>query len=396
MNQRLRNTAGSIAGALALALGIILQIPGAAWAGFGGDAPSAPSLRGPSSVSTSQPFKLKFYYPKGQIKSYDIEVFHCPTTSHVRPSNDTHTDPFPTGGCEPPKIMGTSAMTPDTGEATIDVKHGLTSLHQGGGLGDAAQDTQTWIQGNWFVRVRLVSSAGARGPWSNWHHTLVGSGRVSRFSRPKGLRADRGAASARLVMRGLKPPVVKGPAANAIERGDTFDVIVVLPSHQDYGKWGCCDFQLERARMVTKENLAYLNQHNGFPASGPRKPWNEHSSYLGSIHNEAGSQWHNVVATGPLRPHSPEFSYRYWFRVREVYDPNGYPNTAGSTYGPWSKWHSFVVSDPLPVRASPGGIQRKTGPVQMKPNGAGQQSNQTQRRSLPAVQGRQLTLPTGQ
>lgn len=395
MNHRLRNAAARTVGALAL--GIVLQIPGAAWAGFGGSAPSAPALRGPSSVSTSQPFRIQFYYPKGHIKSYYIQFFHCPATSHVRPSNDTHTDPFPTDGCDVPKRPIKSDISSDTGEVTLYVKQGVIQQHEYGQFGNAAQDAQKWVQGNWFVRVRLVSLAGIRGPWSNWHHTLVGSGRVSRFNRPKGLRADRGGASARLAMRGLQPPVVKAPAVHAIERGDSFNLVLALPSHHDYGKWGCCDFQVERAKMVTKDNLAYLNKHNGFPAPGPRKPWTEHSSYLGSISNEAGAQWQNVVATGPLRPHSPEFSYRYWFRVREVYDPNGYPNTAESTYGPWSKWHSFVVSNPLPTRASPGTIRKKTGPIHMQPNGgAQQQGSQSQRRSLPAVQGRHLTMPTRQ
>lgn len=381
-------------------LGLMLLMPGLAQAGFANNQPSAPMLRGPASISTSQPFNIQFYYPKGQIKGYLIEFFHCATTSKTRPSNDSNTEPFPTSDCEPAKTVKPNGISPDSGEVTINVKYGVTQLHEHGAMGNPAVATQQWLQGNWFVRVRLTSSSGVSGPWSNWHHTLVGNGRVGRFVGAKGLRADRSTASTRVVMHGLKPPVVQAPGQKQVERGNRIDMVFILPRHHDYTKWVCCDFEVQRAKIVTKENMDYINKHHGFPvANGPRKPWNEH---VGSRSYEAGqilpgSKWHISEGANIFRPHSREFGYRYWMRVREEYYPKGLSSSSNSAPGPWSQWRTFVVQEPLQTNLSVGVPKNKVRQIQPRPTVSGQQGSQTrQQRALPAIQQHRLMLPAQQ
>ena len=83
----------------------------------------APILQGPSSVSASQPFQISFYYPKGQIKKWQMDLSHCPSGATLRPSDDSNQEPFPGQGCEVPRGIE-APISPDTGNASVDARYG--------------------------------------------------------------------------------------------------------------------------------------------------------------------------------------------------------------------------------------------------------------------------------
>jgi len=330
---------------MALAVALLPRLSVAALTGNG---PPSPQLRGPSSLSTSQAFTISFYYPKGKVKSYSIEFFHCQAGSTVRPSNDNNTDPFPVQGCEPPKTSTPSLISPDTGQVTIDVKKGVTSIHQYQTKNFSARDTERWLEGNWYVRVRLFSLSDAVGPWSKWHRTVIGSGNIGKPIGTSGLMAGRHRVNSSLVMRGLKPPIIAAPMQGAIMRGG-IGTSGTLPAHARYSDWRCCDIQWQRAVIVAKENGDYVKAHtppgavpqSAFP--GPRGPWTGPGLHNGSHPLEHAPSFAGSWGYDVLRPRSREFGYQYWFRIREHFVP-------GNASGPWSAWRSFIVQEPAAPR----------------------------------------------
>jgi len=324
---------------LTLALGVIL-LSALARAGATG-APPAPLLQGPSSVPTSQPFQVNFYYPKGQIEKWEMDLFHCPTGSTLRPSDDSNTEPFIGQGCEVLPRIG-APISPDTGKETVDMKYGIVSTYKHNH--SAATDAQVmkWYQGNWYLRARLISLSGVTGQYGKWHRTLIGSLHIGRRIGTGGLLANRN--SSVLAMKGLKPPVINFPLQGAVLRAKVI-TSGSLPAHARYSDWQCCEMQWQRAVVVTQENDDYVKattpagQVPQIPFPTPRAAWSGLGLYNGSHPPEHGPSFASGWRHGDLRSHSRKFGYQYWIRIREHYIP-------GNAFGPWSAWRSFIVQEP--------------------------------------------------
>jgi hypothetical protein len=322
-----------IAGGLTIVFGLAL-LPRPALADSPGGKPPTPTLQGPSAISTSQPFELSFSYPKGEVKNYRLEFFHCRPGTNAAPSDDSNTEPWPVQGCEPALTATPNPIANDSGQVTVNVKYGVTAIHQYNTKDYSAKDTAQWLEGNWYVRVRLISTSGVQGSWSNWHHTFVGSPNIG---KPIGIKAavgDRSRVSAAVVMRGLAPPVVTAPMEGQVFHGDPIGNAITLPAHARYADWSCCNIQWQRAAVVTAQN-----ESGGFPTA--RVPWNKSIGLYGGYSPtiESGPSMHGAWSFDMMRPHSRKIGYRYWFRLREHYSP-------GNAYGPWSAWRSFIVQEP--------------------------------------------------
>jgi len=370
---------------LTLALGVVL-LSAFALADASGS-PPAPILQGPSSVSASQPFQISFYYPKGQIKKWQMDLFHCPSGATLRPSDDSNEEPFPGQGCE--LLPGTQApISPDTGKATIDIRSGLLTTYKHNH--PTANDAQVmkWYQGIWYLRARLISLSGVTSQYGKWHRTLIGSLRIGRRIGTGGLLARRNSS---VLVKGLKPPVINFPLQGAVLRAKVI-TSGSLPAHARYSDWRCCEMQWQRAVVVTKENDDFVKastpvgQVPQTPFQTPRAAWSGLGLYNGSRPLEQGPSFASSWLHDDLRSHSRKFSYQYWFRMREHYIP-------GNVFGPWSAWRSFIVQEPMPSRtvnvhgahatpiAHPGSL-----------NSAGQQ--QKTRKLVPLAPMHRLTLPT--
>jgi hypothetical protein len=327
----LKHTLRFMTGGLTIAFGLALQ-PGLSLADS--SKPPTPTLQGPSAISTSQPFKLSFSYPKGEVKSYALETFHCRPGTSAPPSDDSNSEPWPVQGCEPAQTTTPSTISPDSGQVTINVKYGVTAIHQYNTKDFSAKDTAQWLEGNWYVRTRLISTSGVQGSWSNWHHTLIGSANIGKPIGIKGAVADRSRVSPAVVMRGLAPPVVVAPMEGQVFRGDPIGNAVTLPAHARYSDWSCCNIQWQRAAVITPEN-----EPGGFPTA--RAPWNKSIGLDGGYSPtiESGPSIQGMWSFDMMRPHSRKIGYRYWFRLREHYSP-------GNMNGPWSALRSFIVQEP--------------------------------------------------
>jgi hypothetical protein len=346
----LMHTRKFMIGGLTIVFGLVL-LPGLALADSSGAKPPTPTLQGPSTISTNQPFKLSFSYPKGEVKSYALETLHCRPGTNAPPSDDNNSEPWPVQGCEPATTTTPSTISPDSGQVTIDVKYGVTAIHQYNTKDFSARDTAQWLQGNWYVRTRLISTSGVQGSWSNWHHTFIGSPNIGKPIGIKGAVGDRSRVSSTVVMRGLAPPVIATPTEGQVFHGEPPPVGFItasgtLPPHARYSDWACCDIEWQRANVVTQENNAYVAAHTppgGIPQSGfptARSPW--HTSIGlngGSRAVEIAPTFHGGWTFDQLRPHSHKLGNQYWFRVREHYTPGNAP-------GPWSDWRSFIVQEP--------------------------------------------------
>lgn len=297
-----------------------------------GDKPPAPTLHGPTAIAATQPFNVRFSYPKGSAKSYVLESFHCQPGTNAPPSNDSNAEPWPVQGCEPAETYSPHAISPDTGQVTIDVKYGVSAIHQYKSKNASAKATEQWLQGNWYVRVRLVSMVGVRGDWSRWHHTLIGSGNISKPVGTKGFVGNQHRVATSVIMRGLKPPRVTAPAQHKVFHAGSVRAAVTVPSHTPYSDWACCDIQWQRAAVITKENAA-----GGFPTA--RSTWKSSLNFAGySMQQESGPMVSASWGYDTLRPHSRKFGFQYWFRVRERY-------SSGNAPGPWSAWRTFIVQE---------------------------------------------------
>ena len=345
----LKHTLRFMTGGLTVAFALALQ-PGLSLADS--SKPPTPTLQGPSAISTSQPFNLGFSYPKGEVKSYALELLHCQPGTSGRPSDDSNTEPWPVQGCEPTLTTTPRVISPDSGQVTINVKYGVTAIHQYNTHDTSAADTAQWLQGNWYVRARLISTSGVQGSWSAWHHTLIGSANIGKPIGIKGALADRSRVSAQVVMRGLAPPVVAAPMEGQVFNANPIGNSVTLPAHARYPDWSCCDVQWQRAAVVTIQN-----EPGGFPTA--RAPWNNAIGLFGgySPNIESGPSIHGMWSFDVMRPHSRKIGYRYWFRLREHYSP-------GNASGPWSAWRSFIVQEPAQANKFPlphGGAQSLPG-----------------------------------
>lgn len=364
--------------------------------------PPAPVLQGPSSVSTSQPFQLSFYYPKGQINRARLQFFYCQTGSNVSPSNDSNTEPFPIKGCEilPDRHI---SLSPDAGKETLDIKNGLFTTYKYEHPTATNAQMMKWYQGNWYVRARLVSLSGTYGSYGKWHRTLVGSPFVGKPIGLGGAIAAPGISPA-IVMKGLKPPKFTTPKNGQFFFGgpQSIDAAGTLPPHGHYAKWACCDMQWQRAVIATEQNNAYVKAHTppggvpeiAFPT--PRSDWHppfgtELDGYSPTIEN--GPTFHGGWSFASLSPHTHQFGYRYWIRIRERYQPAN-----KIYYGPWSAWRSFTVQEHFATTTvNFGGVHAVPGAHPGSPSSSGPNNTNAQpAQSAPKVRVapiRRLSLP---
>jgi hypothetical protein len=405
---RIRDARTAVMRALLYA-GLVL-IPGVSWAGPGGNGFPTLQLQGPSSIKASQSFALSFGYPPTLAHSttpyvyWDMEIYHCDPGADQAPGDvpgDTGLGTFPglngamcnMVGPSPQAPFYRKALTgPGSGNIAIGMMPYLTGIHQTLTHQSSAASLQKWMRGSTiYVRVRLSSPSAGEGPWSYWHRTAVGSGITLQAGQPGANLHGPAQFNYGLVMRGMKSPVIISPRAGSVQRGNTIPLTYQLPVHPDYGKWLCCDMQFQRAVITTAANLEVSNRLHHFPvATQPRKPWPYPNGYASTSEKgmiSPGSQWSQTPSAGPFQPHSAEFGYRYWMRVREEYLPGGFGHSSQEVPGPWSAWQSFYVQDPLMMHIpssafSPSGQGQSQGAQQ---NG---QSGQQHGSQLPAVQSR--------
>ncbi|MEJ2380584.1 MAG: hypothetical protein P8076_05280 [Gammaproteobacteria bacterium] len=234
-------------------------------------------------------------------------------------------------------------------------------------------------------------------PWSGWLSFVVqekpgaklpkstaGTPRTRRQQRP-----TRGRVQTQVALQGLKPPLITAPTGGQVFHSGKIVIRIALPKHTDRSKWQCCDYQIDRARVITKENNAYVKNHtppgsvmqSDFPS--PRARLDEDDPL--APESASSGPWTWSWSVSQYRPHSHKFGYRYWVRVREHYLPAKAP-------GPWSAWRSFIVQEPLTYTVLPRAGGALPGASQNQ-----QHSGQKQRRQLaPNSPTRRLSLPMQQ
>jgi len=170
----------------------------------------------------------------------------------------------------------------------------------------------------------------------------------------------------------------------------------VLPQHSNYERWGCCDFEIQRATIISKENNDYVKSHTqpGQPMSSAfpttRAPWKS-PNFANGYTTEKGPSYDISPPIDLFKPNSHKFGYQYWFRVREHYTP-------GNTSGPWSGWRSFIVQAPIELSRSLTGIHLQGKTQNSKPSDQ-QQASQLKHSSTGTLQvspHQRLRLPTRQ
>lgn len=239
------------------------------------------------------------------------------------------------------------------------------------------------VPGTWYLRVRLqwgnLAGTAAQGGWSAWHRTLVEDTHRAVFTGTKGMRVGRAQAGSlhiKVDMTGAKPPVITAPMAAQVFHGAPINISVSVTPHKPGSVWACCEMQWKRAVILSPENKAYSQVHtpghSAFPT--PPTPW-QFTSMVGFAWNvqEVGSSLHGQMFYNQLRPHDRSFGYRYWFRMREDYYPGGLQENRYP--GPYSKWRSFDVQEPI-MAATPyhGGVRMRPAAHLGKPS-SGQQQN---------------------
>ncbi len=377
-------------------LGAIFLMPGPSWAGFVGGGLPAPEIRGPASLSVGQPFVISLTYPTGstpeyeKAQAYDLQIWHCRSGKDRRPGLGD--DLFPTTNCGFYK-MHSVGLPKQSGHANIDMNDSLEYEYETETAAKA--EYEQWIQGTTYVRARLLLLSNGKakvGPWCDWHRTVIGHNRIHRRASGGGVFADRTHIPAAVAMRGLKPPVITAPKPGQILRTGTLALHISLPKHTRYSRWRCCDYQMDRAKIVTKENNDYVASHTA-PGATPEGAFPTPRELLEAddlLRTETGASlvW-DFWPVSKFSPHSHKFGYRYWVRVREHYAPDHAP-------GPWSAWRSFVVQEPaasgLPMRRLPGSAQSQ----QKSGQHSRSQRRAAPRRAAPAVQEPHLRLPAQQ
>lgn len=402
------------AGVLVLLCTGLALLPGLSWAGFGGSGFPVLQVQGPSTLKASQAFHLSFSYPPTLAHSaapyiyWDMEVYFCQNGIDQHPENlpgDIGQESFPTpqnsaicstvGPSSASPFYRKPLVGPGSGHFSFDMTPYLSGIHQTWTHQSSTASLHTWLKGSTvYVRVRLASQSAGEGPWGAWHRTSISSGISYHVVQP-GAHTFHGTAQPNyaLMMQHMKAPIVITPKAGSMQRGTTIPLSLQLPVHNDYSKWLCCDLQFERTVITTKENIEYVNSHHSFPrATEPRKPWHYAYGYASTSEHGMigpGSTWSQTPSAGPFQPHSPEFGYRYWMRVREEFLPHGFGHSSHEVPGPWSAWRSFDVEDPIHVMIP------NHGTLQVNPHQNGQKSGQTGQSNnsrLPAVQERHMML----
>ena len=245
------------------------------------------------------------------------------------------------------------------------------------------------VPGTLYVRIKLywANHAGSTikaGGWSAWHRTVVTDTHRARFMGAQGMRADRSHVNtiniAAKIVEKSKPPVITAPRPAQVFHGSPINLSVNVGLHQATGgDWSCCDIQWKRAVILMPENNAYAQAHtpghSAFPT--PPMPW-QLTRMMGFAVNvkEVGTSLHGSVFYNDLRPHKRAFGYRYVFRMREYYWPNGLGGLTGQQNypGPWSAWRSFTVQEPLMAATPNHNMRMLPGAHMAKPSSGKQQS----------------------
>jgi hypothetical protein len=287
--------------------------------------PPTPHVSGPVQVNNRVPLTLRFTFPPVHWSYqsfwhlwYHVQYWHCLPGKDSAPTEislQAHPWPGQTNPC------------------TVDDNYFL-----GLGPGDTGDEIRVPKQGGipamgtWYVRVRLVWRAGSGkfkpepGPWSAWHRVIV----VQSFNDV------------------AKPPQDLAPHANQLFRNQAVDVRVMAAlKHANPARWEYV-FEWQRADYYTKANNQYANPHpkpTDFPRvlgqASPFQAWKPGMQALTLAESASPSTLH--LAYTSLRSVRPDSSYIYRFRVHERLR-----NSNAS--GPWSDWHSFIVTGPTPIQ----------------------------------------------
>jgi hypothetical protein len=348
----------------------------------------------------------------GNGLDYYAEQWYCP------PGKDNP----PVGGVLPSPWAGqqaSCALEKNHGGASESSSPTITS----GSMMFPVQGGKSLTPGTWYLRVRLrwTDHAGTvvkEGGWSAWHRTLVVAAHANTqsytgtFAGTKTARADHSHVNtinmaAKMAERS-KPPVIKAPMEGRVYHGGPINFSGSLAPHKTTGgDWACCSIQWKRAVILAPENKAYAQAHTpgktAFPS--PPMPWQGDGVVpygLASNVKESGPSFNGHFLYSDLRPHDGSFGYRYWFRLREYFYPDGLANMMKATIytGPWSAWRSFTVQEPNISRVMPSGSMRMQPGAHMTAPSSGQQHGQQQnnsRQSAPsAPAGMHRTQPNGQ
>lgn len=315
-----RRVTASLAGCAACLLFVFATLP-PAWAD---NPPPSPHVTGPAQVNNRGPLTLEFSYPSvpWTYQSfwhlwYWAQYWHCQLGKDTQPTEIAlQSEPWP-GHENPCTREDNRYLGLDPGQTRQSIP-----VPRSGGV------PQTGI---WYVRVRLVWRASQPnfqpepGPWSAWHRVAV----VPSFQDA------------------ALPPRVVAPADQHLFINQDVDVrVMAARRHPDPSRWEYA-FEWQRADYHTRADNAYANPHpkpSDFPRvlglASPFRPWSTSMPVQTLAEGATASTLH--LNFSDLHSGRHDSSYIYRFRVRE--------RLRSGAAGPWSGWHSFIVSEPLLIK----------------------------------------------
>ncbi len=296
-----------------------------AWPALAGNPLPRPRIIGPAQVNNRAPLTLRFTFAP---VSWDYQSFwHLFSWSqywHCVPGKDS----------PPTEISLQSQPWPgQTNPCTRqDNRYSGIEPHSTQDIIQVPREGGIPATGTWYVRVRLawVTSKSKlkpeNGPWSAWHRVTV----VQSFNDV------------------AKAPRVLAPSNGQVFANRNIAVrVMAMLRHPNPARWTYA-FEWQRATWYTKANNDYVNPHpkpTDFPRvlglASPYRAWSAPAS-LRTL-DEAATPSTLQVPFSQVHANRFDASYVYRFRVREAL-------RAGNAHGPWSDWHSFVVTDPMRLR----------------------------------------------
>lgn len=311
---------------------LALLLPGFARADSVANALLAPTLTGPTRSSGKKHllFQFAYRYPASAKRPdsfwYESQYWYCAPGKNNAPANmKINESPWP-GTCES-KVGPKYVLERNQSTAVVSTPYGRTD------------------PGTWSLRVRLGLDGHGSGPWGPWHRTVVASppSGPTRLvpEKPSHLTFKKVGLTPAAATFGLKPPRISAPTQGQTFHGGNVTVSVTLPgTHGRQSAHWETRFEWQRARIASQENNDWVDRHTpkgqmpDYEFPGTRQPWNGPSSTTSNLHSG------ETLPFNEIRPRSHKFGYEYRVRVREEYLPT-------RAYGPWSRWRTFVVQEPV-------------------------------------------------